>query len=285
VIAGRCTDAAVFAAVPLLHGAAPGPAWHAGKLLECGTACTVRRRRPDCLFARINEDGFVVVPPGEDARCSPVSVAAHNLYESRSPFELHEPGGTLDTRACEYLHEGERAVRVRGSVFHPAPHHTIKLEGARLAAWQSVMLGVIRDPILLAELEPWLNELTAVLEARCEEIAGPREQAGWDLRLRRIGVDAAMGAHEPSPSTGHEVGLLIEVDASDQELARSLADVAAHIALHHPVAAWTGLVSNLALPYSPSVFDRGPVYEYVLDHVINPADPLSAFGRTEVALR
>lgn len=280
VIVGRCTDAAIFAAVPLLHGVAPGPAWHAGKLLECGTACTVRRRRPDCLFARVDDDGFSVLPPDGAARCSPVSVAAHNLYETRSPFELHEPGGTLDTTACEYLPEGDRGVRVSGSVFRPSAHGTVKLEGARLASYQSVFLGTIRDPVLLAELDPWLDDLSGVLAERLAEIAGaPSSAAGWSLRIRRLGVDAAMGAAEPTPRIGHEVGLLVEVDAPEQELARTLADVAAHMALHHPVERWTGLVSNLALPYSPAVLDRGPVYEFVLDHVIDPADPANLFTR------
>ncbi len=41
VLGGRTTDTAVLAAVPLLRGAAVGPAWHAGKISECGGQCTL----------------------------------------------------------------------------------------------------------------------------------------------------------------------------------------------------------------------------------------------------
>src|SRR5882757_1269682 len=37
VLAGRCSDSALFAAIPLMHGYPPGLAWHAGKVSECGT--------------------------------------------------------------------------------------------------------------------------------------------------------------------------------------------------------------------------------------------------------
>ena len=274
IISGRCTDAAIFASVPLLEGAAPGPAWHAGKLLECGTACTVKRRRPDSMYARIDGDGFVIVPPDADTRCSPASVAAHNLYETASPYELREPSGVLDTTACEYVGDGDRAVRVTGSAFRPAERYTVKLEGARPAGYQSIFLGAIRDPVLLDELDPWLDGLAAALEERFEQVAGPAADGGWALRFRRLGVDAAMGSREPTPRVPHEVGLVVEVDAPEQRMARELADVAAHVALHYPVEGWTGLVSNLALAYSPAVLDRGLVYEWVLDHVIDPADAL-----------
>jgi hypothetical protein len=45
VIAGRCSDAALYAAMPLMRGFPAGPAWHAGKIVECGTlACETMRR-------------------------------------------------------------------------------------------------------------------------------------------------------------------------------------------------------------------------------------------------
>jgi hypothetical protein len=35
----------------VLKGAGTGPAWHAAKILECGTASTVIRKRPDSIMA------------------------------------------------------------------------------------------------------------------------------------------------------------------------------------------------------------------------------------------
>ena len=86
VIAGRSSDTSMFAAIPLQRGFPPGPAWHAAKILECGAACVAYRTRgPDCMFARIGRDGFVMVPPHPEYACTPVSIAAHTFYETGSP--------------------------------------------------------------------------------------------------------------------------------------------------------------------------------------------------------
>src|SRR5258706_12913294 len=37
VLAGRCSDSPLFAAIPVMRGFPPGLAWHAGKVSECGT--------------------------------------------------------------------------------------------------------------------------------------------------------------------------------------------------------------------------------------------------------
>src|SRR5260370_2509234 len=37
VLAGRCSDSALFAAIPVMRGFPPGLAWHAGMGSECGT--------------------------------------------------------------------------------------------------------------------------------------------------------------------------------------------------------------------------------------------------------
>jgi hypothetical protein len=45
VLAGRCSDSALFAAIPVMRGFPPGLAWHAGKVSECGT-CDLSRGCP-----------------------------------------------------------------------------------------------------------------------------------------------------------------------------------------------------------------------------------------------
>lgn len=280
VVAGRTSDAAIFAALPILRGASARLAWHAGKLLECGAACVVQRRYPDCLFAWIGSDSFTVVPPNPEFRCSPVSVAAHNLYESSSPYQIREPSGMLDTSACSYALalEDERAVTVTGSAFEPAREYSVKLEGAERAGYQSLFFGAIRDPVLVRELDPWLASLERRLRMRFEELAGDGRDGGWALHFRRYGVDAAMGDCEPSAVAHHEVGLVVEVTSDDPERAHALANVASHIALHHPTESWTGLITTMAVPYSPAVLDRGPVYRFALNHVVRPADPAELFS-------
>ena len=35
VLAGRCSDAVIYAAKPVAEGVDPGLAWHLGKIIEC----------------------------------------------------------------------------------------------------------------------------------------------------------------------------------------------------------------------------------------------------------
>ncbi len=147
------------------------------KILECGAACVVLRKYPDCMFATVTNDYFIVEPPNPDYRCDPVSVASHNLYENSTPYELVEPSGILDTRHAQYEAVSDRAVRVSGSTFKPAARYTIKLEGVELAGYQSIIVGAVRDPIILRQLDSWLAGLVKASKDRIRAVfgAGHRE--------------------------------------------------------------------------------------------------------------
>ncbi len=52
ILAGRASDTALFAAVPLMRKSrSPDRPGTPPKILECGTASTVQRKRPDSIFA------------------------------------------------------------------------------------------------------------------------------------------------------------------------------------------------------------------------------------------
>src|SRR5205807_6145273 len=95
VLAGRASDAAIFAALPLLERFAPALCWHVGKILECGAAAVAQRAAPDSMMAVLHADSFDIYPLREDYRCTPQSIASHTLYENADPFELSEPSGIL----------------------------------------------------------------------------------------------------------------------------------------------------------------------------------------------
>jgi hypothetical protein len=271
VIAGRASDAALFAAVPVAHGADPGLAWHAGKILECGAACVKQRSYPDSLFLTLYDDSFVVETPNPEFACSPVSVASHNLYEAASAYQVCEPSGTLDTQDARYEAESNRAVRVSGARFTPGEAYSVKLEGAELVGYSSIVLGTLRDPYLLRQLDTWLSELRDAVVERFAAGLGPGVRDRYQLHFRRYGLDAAMGDAEPVRTLGHEIGLEIEVLADDPALATNLARTAAHVALHYPIREWDGLISTLAFPHSPPELNRGAVHRFNLNHVVRPA--------------
>lgn len=283
VMAGRCSDTSVFAAVPVHHGLPPAPVWHAAKILECGAAAVTQRKSPDGMFAWIRDDHFVVAPPNPELRCSPQSVASHTLYENADPFHLYEPGGMLDTEDARYEPVDDRSVRVSGSRFVPAERYSIKLEGAELVGYGSVVVGGVRDPVILRQLGSWLDGIQGRVAQRVREAFDGLEMGrDYQYHVRKYGVDGVMGTLEPMRQpASHEACLLFEVTARDQGLARNIADSVHHIALHYAVPEWHGLISALAFPYSPPTLDLGPVHRFTLNHVVEPADPFEMF-RTEL---
>lgn len=279
VVAGRSSDTSIFAALPLLDGYAPAVVWHMAKILECGAAAVAVRTAPDSMMAVLHEDCFDVFPLREDYRCTPQSVASHTLYENADPFELKEPSGTLRTGNARYEALSERAVRVSGSEFVHDPEYTIKLEGVRQAGYSTILMGGVRDPYILAQLDSWLAQLDDSIKTRIRNTVGEQP---YEIVTRIYGRDGVMGALEPKRNGvgGHEVFILWDVISQTQELSRSIATSISHLAVHNPIAKWHGLISSVAFPYSPPEIDRGAVYEFHLNHVLVPHSPTSLF-RTE----
>ena len=278
VIAGRSSDTSIFSAMPVMRGLNPATVWHAAKILECGAACVVMRKYPDCMFATVRDDHFIVEPPNPEYRCDPASIASHNLYENSTPYELVEPSGVLNTFSAKYEAVSERAVRVSGSTFKPAERYTIKLEGAELAGYQSILIGSVRDPIILRQFDSWLAGLTRAAKDRIAAVFGADIEDKYRLDVRVFGRNATMGALESETAIGHEAGLLFQVTADTQQLATALIKSVSHIAVHYPVPEWTGLITSIAYPYSPAEIARGPSYRFNMNHVVEPDSPLEMFS-------
>src|SRR3546814_4010030 len=83
---------------------------------------------------------------------------------------------------------------------------------------------------------------------------------------------------EPNPvPAGHELCLIFEVTAPTQDLATTIAAIMRHQALHLPIPEWSGLITGIACPYSPAYTERGEVFRFNLNHVVEPADPFAMF--------
>jgi hypothetical protein len=281
VVAGRASDTAIFASVPLMRGFSPAMAWHAAKILECGAAAVVNRKTPDCMFAWVRQDHFVIEAPDPALRCTPQSIASHSLYENGDPFKLVECSGTLDLTDSQYEATSDTAVKVTGSKFIHAARYTVKLEGAEKVGYQSILLGSIRDPFIIRQIDDWLARLDDKIKARIDMIFGDQLKSDdYLLHVRVYGRDGTMGPLEPVKEIrSHELCLVFEVTASTQEIASTIAGVIRHQALHLPIPEWSGLITALACPYNHT--DRGAIYKFNVNHVVEPDHPLEMF-RTEV---
>ena len=279
VLAGRASDTAIFAGLPMKHGFPAGLAWHAAKILECGAAAVVNRKTPDCMMASIRDDHFEVEAPDPALRCTPQSIAAHSLYENADPYKLVECSGTLDLTDSRYEAAGERAVRVSSSRFDPAARYTVKLEGAEKVGYQSIVFGSVRDPFIIRQIDDWTARLRERIHARIAQVygtaLGPDQ---YHLNIRIYGKNGTMGPLEPVKEIrSHELALLIEITAPTQEIASSAAGIVRHQALHLPIPEWSGLITALACPYNPAHLDRGAVYRFNVNHVVEPDDPYEMF--------
>jgi hypothetical protein len=266
VLAGRATDTALLAALPLMRGCPPGPTWHSAKIAECGALCTTDPRGGGVLVT-IDAEGFEVEPLSPDVRCTPDSVAAHMLYENADPFRMLEPGGTLDASGADYRALDNRRVRVVGSRFDPAEQYTVKLEGAAIAGYQTLAIVGIRDPEILDHIRDWRDGLIGMLHEGIGRVLGlPR--SAYSLQVRCYGWNAVLGETDPDVRPPREVGAVLIATAGDQATAHKIAKYANPFLLHMPLPGTLNLPSYAFLS-SPAEIDRGPIYEFVLNHIVD----------------
>lgn len=278
ILGGRTTDTAVLSAFALMHGAPAGPSWHAAKIAECGAQCTLYPTMGAGVLISIGADGFEVEPLQPRNRCTPHSVSAHMLYENANPFHLVEPGGVLDVSDAKYNALNERTVGVTGSVWTTAPY-TMKLEGAAKGRYQTIMLVGIEDPEVLKRLDEFHNRMLDALYQRVRNTIG--DAAGdFHISLRLYGWNAVSGmkrdANTPPPL---EVGVLFVATAETQSMATQIAKACNPYFFHFPVNLDRELPSY-GFAFSPADIERGPVYEFKLNHVVELSDPLELV-RTE----
>lgn len=276
VIAGRATDTAVIASYALLHGCPPGPSWHAAKTAECGGQCTTNPRGGGVLVS-IDDSGFTVEPLEEDSACTPMSVAAHMIYENADPNVMREPSGTLDVTEARYAALDDRRVRVTGSAFHPQPY-TTKLEGSGVVGYQTIAMAGIKDAEVLADIDVWSTSLRDYIVFKASSVLG-LDEAAYHLEVRCYGWNAVLGDIDPDTGPPREVGAVLIVTAGDQATATKVVKLANPYLLHMPLPDMDHLPS-FAFLSSPAEIERGPLYEFLLQHVVS-ADAAGELSRTE----
>ena len=275
VLAGRAFDAGLSAAMPIQRGIEPGLAYHMGKIVECGSLVALPRAA-DGVLAEIDRESFLIVPADPAKRCTVETVAAHTLYEKSDPYNLLVPGGRLELSESVFEKVDDRSVRVSGSLFVPSTRYYVKLEGAALEGYRSVCLAGTRDPNMIAQLDDVLERVRAKLR---NDLGAVYTEDDYRILFRVYGRDGVMGElepyHGPPP---HELGLVIEVVARDQETADTVCALARSATLHLGYDGRIATAGNLAFPYSPAEFPAPPVYEFRIYHLVEVDNPCEPFG-------
>lgn len=277
ILAGRATDTAVLAAVPLMRGFAPAQCWHAAKIAECGGLCTDYSRRGGVMID-IGHDDFIIDPLHPDNTCSVRSVSAHLLYENSDPYRLIEPGVMLDAKEARYEQHDKRRVRVVGSQAEIMPY-TMKLEGSGATGFKTMVFVAIADPKLLARLDDWLTNLETHLRAGIQSTLGYSEN-DYEMQIRAYGWNALRPRNAPPPSRPpHEVGVMLLVQAASQSVATEIAKFCNPYLLHFPLNPGDPMPS-FAFPFSPAEIEMGPAFAFRLNHVVHVESPMELVRMT-----
>ncbi|MCV6823747.1 MULTISPECIES: DUF1446 domain-containing protein [Halocynthiibacter] len=275
IIAGRTTDTATIAALPLMRGLHAGAAWHGAKIGECGALCATNPQSGVAMI-EFDDEGFTVSPMAEDSAATPHTVSAHMLYENSDPFVLYEPGGYLDVTHAKYTALDARRVRVTGSEWHKTSPYTVKLEGARVEAFQTVLLVLLRDQRYVENAQIWADDIHQKCCAKVEDRMGLATD-DYSIELRLIGQNASFGALETNHAQAPEIGVLAIVSARTQALAEEIGQMLNPYLLHHPLTQEEEQ-PTFAFPFSPASLNRGAVYGFCLNHTLSLDDPMDAFS-------
>jgi hypothetical protein len=262
IIAGRACDTAPFAVVPVMLGYPTGPAIHMAKILECSSLCCDPGGR-DAMLATLQGDSFTLESMHPGRAATPVSVAAHALYEQADPFEIREPEGTARLDAARYEALDQRRVRVSGATWHKADQPSVKIEGARLLGQRAVLLAAAADPAFTAQSAQILRDVENIVR---KMIPNP----DWSLYLRRYGIDGVTDWPGPPDTPPRELFLLAECVAPDTDTARMVLAAFRQQLLHFGFEGRRATGGNLAFPLTPAELDAGQAYAFSIYHILEP---------------
>jgi len=275
VIAGRACDTAVFAAIPAALGYPLGPALHMAKIIECCSICTTPGGR-DALLGTLDGDSFVIDSMNPIRHATPMSVAAHSLYEQGDPYRVIEPEGVLDTRAARYEAIDEHRCRVSGGQWTPATQFTVKLEGAVRVGERAVLLAGCADPAAIAAMK----DILPAVEKNVRELVAPSVRDAFELHHRVYGIDGVVAWPTAVQSAPREVFVMVECIAGSADTAKSVVTVFKQYLLHHGFPGRISTGGNLAFPFTPPEVVCGTAYRFNVYHVMQVDDLETLFPVT-----
>ncbi|WP_035586893.1 acyclic terpene utilization AtuA family protein [Hippea jasoniae] len=260
IVAGRITDASIYAAYPLLKGYDEASIWHMAKIIECGALCAKPASPSDGLMGSLYEDYFILKPPNKTRRCTVNSAMAHALYENSDPFVIEEPEGVLHLENAKYEQLDDRSVKISGARWVKKEKPTYKIEGAGLKGFRTIAIMGIRNPDMIALLDDILADVESKVKQTFDE--------PFELSFIRYGKDGVLGDLEFIDKT-HEVGLVVDVVADRQSLAHRICSVAKAMLQHYDYKGRIATGANVAFPYSPAEIDMGGVYTFNVYHIVD----------------
>ncbi len=270
VLAGRACDTAIYAAMPIMHGFDVGLSFHAAKIIECGAYATQPANGAESILATIYKDKFVLEPLHPDRACTPISVAAHTMYENDHPYKFTEPDGEIDCSKCVFEQISEKAVSCKGTKHISAipGKGFIKLEGAAKVGYRSIAVVGSHDEKFIEMFDTIVKNGMELVKERI----GSPEERGYSIQFRTYGRDAVLQSLETQPFNNHEIGIVIDVVAKTQEEAKDLCALIRSMLMHTSYPGRKTVGGNIAVSFSPGEVSFGAVYEFNIFHLVEVED-------------
>jgi len=203
-----------------------------------------------------------------------VSVASHGFYERPDPSREENPGGILDISRANYEQYDEQTVKISGSRWIPTPY-TLKVEGASQVGYRTISICGIRDERLISCIDWFLEQAKKHVEVKLHPL---KPNQNYDLIFRVYGKDGVLGDAEPIKQTkSHELGLIIDAVAPEEEVADMVCTAAVDFVAHMDYPGRLTTAGNVAFPYSPREHRLGPVYVFNIWHLLELDDPCEPF--------
>jgi hypothetical protein len=262
IIAGRSCDTAVFAALPQRLGFDMANVMHMAKIIECTSICCEPGGR-DAMLATLDHAGFELESMNPARRATPLSVAAHSLYEQADPLQFTEPDGTLHVDDAKYDAIDDRRTRVSGARWERSQQPTLKVEGSALIGQRAVLLAATADPRVISALPALLSEV--------ESTTRNLVRGEYQIFPRLYGVNGVVSWPTEAVTPAREVFVLVEVIAPDPDLALTAAKTFKQFLLHQGFAGRLCTGGNLAFPFTPPELLAGAAYRFAVYHVM-PVD-------------
>lgn len=267
IIAGRACDTAIFAAIPQRLGFDMGTVMHMAKIIECTSICCEPGGR-DAMLATLDTNGFELESMNPERRATPLSVAAHSLYEQADPLTFTEPDGTLNVLAARYTAIDGRRTHVSGARWEHAKRCTIKVEGSAPVGHRAVLVAATVDPRVIERLRTLMVEV--------EKTTRSLVPGNYQVHPRLYGLDGVVAiGRDEAPPQPREVGIVVEVIGETPALAMAATKTFKQFLLHQGFAGRLSTGGNIAFPFTPPELACGPAYRYALYHVM-PADDEAA---------
>lgn len=245
VLCGRAYDPAVFAADPIRKGFDVATTLHASKVLECGAIACTPGSGADSLVAQIHRNGS---PDGSAGPCAvfhalsaqrrvtPMTIAAHTLYEKSHPHMFHLPGGVLlSTYDSEFFENGPRSAGLKATRALRTSTNTLKIEGAACVGHRVLSVYAVPEGYAV----PHLTTPSA-------------ESASVEHSLRVYGQDGVEARALALDEGEEELGVIFHVEGPDETTVAAVLGSLRATALHFGYAGRLATAGNLAFPWCPS---------------------------------